>query len=214
MSDLVTNFFDRLVHILFSSGKAELLACLGATLGLMAVLFAVGKVPLSYNVRNLMVRWKTTVMTALAFTLVVSLMTVMLAFVNGMYQLTEKSGRPGNVIVLADGATDESFSTLSFVDASDIEQEPNVLKDSAGVPLCSKEVFVVVNQEIKVAAGERPRRRFVQVRGVENPAIAGEVHGLALKDGGKWFSEGGVEEVAGGEKGAASNVVMQAVLGN
>jgi ABC-type lipoprotein release transport system permease subunit len=214
MADLFTSAFNHLVQILFFSGKAELLACLGAVLGLMALLFVVGKVPLSYNVRNLMVRWKTTVMTALAFTLVVSLMTVMLAFVNGMYQLTEKSGRPGNVIVLADGATDESFSTLSFVDASDIEQEPNVLKDAAGVPLCSKEVFVIVNQEIKVVAGEKPRRRFVQVRGVEDPAIAGAVHGLALKEGGKWFSEGGVEEVAAAEKGAAANVVMQAVLGN
>src|SRR5262249_4637115 len=173
MADLFTKAFDLLVHVLFSSGKAELLACLGAVLGLMTLLFVVGKVPVSYNVRNLMVRWKTTIMTALAFTLVVSLMTVMLAFVNGMYQLTEKSGQPGNVIVLADGATDETFSTLSFVDASDIEQEPNVLKDSAGVPLCSKEVFVIVNQEVKVAAGEKPRRRVGQVRRVENPAIAG-----------------------------------------
>ena len=48
-------------------------------------------------------------------------MTVMLAFVNGMFKLTEKSGQPGtNVMVLADGATD-SFSTLSFVDSSDVE---------------------------------------------------------------------------------------------
>jgi ABC-type lipoprotein release transport system permease subunit len=213
MSDLFTKSFDLLVRVLFSSGKAELLACLGAFLGSMGLLFVVGKVPVSYNVRNLMVRWKTTIMTALAFTLVVSLMTVMLAFVNGMYQLTEKSGRPGNVIVLADGATDETFSTLSFVDASDIEQEPNVLKDPAGVPMCSKEVFVIVNQEVKVATGEKPRRRFVQVRGVEDPAIAGAVHGLQLKEGGKWFSEGGVEEVAGGANGTASAVVMQAVLG-
>jgi ABC-type lipoprotein release transport system permease subunit len=209
-----TSFFDRLVQILFYSGKTELVICLGAFLGFMAFLFLVGKVPISYNVRNLMVRWKTTIMTALAFTLVVSLMTIMLAFVNGMYQLTEKSGRPGNVIVLADGATDETFSTLSFVDTNDVEQEPNVLKDENGVAQCSKEVFVIVNQEIKVAAGEKPRRRFVQVRGVEDPAIAGAVHGLKLKEGGQWFSEGGVEESpAAGDRGT-TKVVVQAVLGN
>jgi len=51
--------------------------------------------PFSYNYRNLIVRWKTTLMTALAFTLVVSLMTVMLAFVNGMFALTKGSGQPG-----------------------------------------------------------------------------------------------------------------------
>ena len=53
-----------------------------------------------------------------------------------------------------------------------------MLKDASGAALCSKEVFVIVNQEIAVAEGEKPRRRFVQVRGVEDPAMAGSVHGL------------------------------------
>ena len=42
-------------------------------------------------------------MTALAFTLVVAVLTVMLAFVNGMYRLTESSSQPGNVIEVAVG---------------------------------------------------------------------------------------------------------------
>ena len=206
--------FDPLVRVLFFSGKTELLICLGAALAFMALLLLLGKVPISYNVRNLLVRWKTTVMTGLAFTLVVSLMTVMLAFVNGMYKLTEKSGQPGNVIVLADGAVDESFSTLSFVDSSDIERQPEVLKNDKGAALCTKEVYAVVNQEVPVPAGQKPRRRFVQVRGVENPAIAGAVHSLALKPGGTWFSEAGVEEGQGTNESSSSNVVIQAVLGN
>ena len=37
----------------------------------------------------------------------------MLAFVNGMQRLTEGTGQPGNVLVLADGATDEVFSNLT-----------------------------------------------------------------------------------------------------
>ncbi|MBS0262588.1 MAG: hypothetical protein JSS02_11605, partial [Planctomycetes bacterium] len=117
------NSFDSMVQILFFSGWKELAAVLGGFLALMVILLIVGKVPLSYNVRNLFVRWKTTVMTGLAFTLVVALMTVMLAFVNGMYRLTEKSGQPDNVIVLSEGATDESFSVLTFVDSADIERE-------------------------------------------------------------------------------------------
>ncbi len=78
------------------------------------VLFAGVKVPLSYLVRNLTVRWRTTLMTALAFVMVISLLTVMMAFVNGMYRLTQASGQPGNVMVMADGATDESFSNLDL----------------------------------------------------------------------------------------------------
>ena len=57
-------------------------------------------------------------MTALAFTMIVSLMTVMMAFVRGMYSLTESSGQPGNVVILASGSTDEGFSTLAFDDVT------------------------------------------------------------------------------------------------
>ena len=38
----------------------------------LLVLVAIGKVPLSYNIRNLTIRWKTTIMTALAFTAVIA----------------------------------------------------------------------------------------------------------------------------------------------
>src|SRR5215467_10546964 len=95
-----------LLSLLFRYPGLALLV--GVTLAMAAVLLA-PRVPLSYNFRNLVVRWRTTLLTALAFTLVVGLMTVMLAFVNGMYALTKGSAVAGNVIVLADGATDEVF---------------------------------------------------------------------------------------------------------
>ena len=58
---------------------------------LLALLPLVGKVPISYSVRNLLVRWKITLMTMTAFTAITALLTVMLAFVNGMYRLTAGS---------------------------------------------------------------------------------------------------------------------------
>ena len=61
---------------------------------ILLTLWAVGKVPLRYNLRNLTARWKTTLMTALAFTAVVALLTVMMSFVNGMRTLTNESGQP------------------------------------------------------------------------------------------------------------------------
>ena len=66
-----------------------------AAILLVVGLLLLGKVPLGYNLRNLTVRWKTTLMTALAFTLVIALLTVMLAFVNGMYALTQGVGPSG-----------------------------------------------------------------------------------------------------------------------
>ena len=63
-------------------------------------------------------------MTALAFTAVIALLTVMMAFVHGMKRLTEETGQPGNVLVLSDGATDEIISNLTIGDLSEIENLP------------------------------------------------------------------------------------------
>src|SRR5262245_55118688 len=89
-----------------------LLATLFVVALLLVALVATGKVPLRYNFRNLAVRWITTLLTALAFILVLGPLTFMLGFVNGMSRLTESSGHPENVVVLSEGATDEAFSNL------------------------------------------------------------------------------------------------------
>src|SRR6476620_7324276 len=83
-----------------------------ALLPLVVTLLPIRKVPLRYNLRNLKARWKTTLVTGIAFTLVTALLTDMLAFVTGMARLTESSGHPGNVLFLSDGATQEAFSSL------------------------------------------------------------------------------------------------------
>ncbi len=151
--------------------------------------------PLRYNFRNLTVRWKTTAMTALAFTMVIALLTVMLAFVNGMYRLTQASGHAENVILLSDGATDEVFSTLKPADLGDVDYQPGIARGPDGRPLASREIYVIVNQPIPDAPPGRPKRRFLQIRGIEDPQVAAAVHGLSLYPGGKWFSAAGVQEL-------------------
>ncbi|HKD36397.1 MAG TPA: FtsX-like permease family protein [Pirellulales bacterium] len=207
-----------------------------------AALLLIGKVPLGYNLRNLAVRWRTTLLTALAFTLVIGLMVVMLAFVNGMTQLTEQSGQPGNVIVLSDGVTDELVSNLGYSDSADVALQRGVLRDEKNRPLASREVYLVVNQPIATkapvaiaakstaidaasAAAERMRaameqvgssgagkRRFVQVRGLEDPLMAAKVHRMELFPGGRWVSDSGVRRLRlpGSDH---DEVAFEAVLG-
>lgn len=189
-----------------------------ATVVLVAFLLFLAKVPLGYNVRNLVVRWRVTLMTALAFTLVVALLTVMLAFVNGMYRLTENSGQPGNVIVMKDGATDELFSNLGRQEVKTLAHHADVTpramrveRDGQEVPLISYEIYIVVNQPVPVGPGERPRRRFVQVRGIEDPVLSGKVHGLELYPGGQWFSSAGVRTLPNQPPGTAD--AIEGVLG-
>ncbi len=167
---------------------------LAACLALLAALALLGKVPLAYSLRNLKVRWRTTLLTALAFMLVIGLMIVMMAFVDGMSRLTEHSGQPGNVMVLSDGAIDELFSNLKHTDSSDVERQPGVLRDAKDNPLCSRETYLVVTQEPGNSIGGRPKQRFVQLRAIEDPIMSAQIHGIDLYPGGKWFSAAGVSD--------------------
>lgn len=174
------------------------------------LLFAIGKVPLQYNFRNLRVRWVTTMMTGIAFTVVVFLLVLMSSFVDSVNRLTANSGIPGNVFVLSEGATDELFSNLAYGDVGKLElelarfddndrslAEPIMVRTTpraSGPPLrwCSKETYFVINQEIPNPSGEQVRR-FVQLRGIDDAQAASRVHQIDLHPGGEWFgTEGAV----------------------
>ena len=203
---------------------------LGVYLGDLLVLLMVGKVPLAYNLRNVRVRWKTNAMTVLAFAGVIGLLTFLLAFVNGMNNLTDNSGVPGNVFVLSDGATDEMFSNLGYGDLDNVERvvvtqdennrplpEPvrvkTITRDGRPLALGSRETYYAINQQIPLRPGEwekhlsthpedakQPphplRRRFVQVRSLEDPEIAAAVHNVELYPGGRWYSGSGVDNAS------------------
>jgi len=214
----------ELVYWLGLSGALSVAAWLMlAYLVDLVLVVAIGRVPIAYNLRNLAVRWRITLSTALMFTVVVALLGIMLAFVNGIFLVIDESGQPGNVIILADGSTDEVFSNLGFGDVDQVElqvattdldgtvlAEPVAAKraDSNGRvrPLCSRETYAIVNQAVPGQA----RRRFVQVRGVVDPWIAGEVHGLQLLAG-RWFSDAGVQTPPGAKPGERDQI--EAVLG-
>ncbi len=192
---------------------------LGVLLLAIAMLAAVTRVPVAYNAMNLVVRWWTVSLTILAFILVTGLLIVMLAFVNGMYELTKTSGQPGNVIVLADGATEETFSSLSKTDVSDIANQAGIVRGNDpgnervhDQALVSFETYVIVNQPIVDGAPGRPKRRFLQVRGLDNPEVSALVHGMKLLPGSRWFSSAGVGPIPGAAPNAAPGV--EVVLGN
>jgi putative ABC transport system permease protein len=206
----------------------------------LLLLLLIGRVPLAYNLRYLWVRKRDTALTALAFTVVVALVVVLLAFVNGMYKLNEGTGVPGNVLVLAEGSTDELFSNLARADAENVERV-EVTQDEKGRPLArplrvaravlgpdgaltplpadapkntpgavylaSSESYMVMNQPVPVREGEKPRRRFLQVRAMKSAPIAAAVHNMELYPGGRWFTETAVEAGPGGK------TYLQAVLG-
>jgi ABC-type antimicrobial peptide transport system permease subunit len=181
------------------------LAAIGISLAALVYRLIPGpNVPLAYNLRNMLIRWKNTVVTAAAFTVVVGLLVLMSAFVAGMYHVTQSSGRPGNVMLIQDGATDEVMSSLpptADVLRMSTDVRKGVLTDEQGRYLASKEVFVIVNQPIPNATPTGPQRRFVQMRGIDNAPIAARVHGIELQEG-RWFSQEGVQALKLADSGA------------
>jgi putative ABC transport system permease protein len=148
-------------------------------------------VPLSYNYRNLRVRWKTTLMTASGFTLVVAALVVMLAFINGIEAACATTGEPENVILLSKGNNDEVLSQMDRGLVAQVENSKGVALDASGQPIASRELFMVVHHRQERGA----EFRFLQVRGVL--PVAFRVHAQLHITEGQAFRPGQSEVIIG-----------------
>jgi ABC-type antimicrobial peptide transport system permease subunit len=151
----------------------------------------IARIPLSYNLRNLKVRYRTTLLTAAAFTMVIGVLTLMMGFINGLRVLTLSSGNPLNVVVLAQGQSDEATSNMNPTDMVEIADLPLVAR-SGEEPFCSREAYLIISQPILDPPPGRPIRRLLQMRGTDDPEMSGKIHGFDLASG-TWFSEAGVQ---------------------
>lgn len=176
--------------------------------GIMVLLTVWGRVPLRYNLRNLSVRWQTTLLTALGFVLVIGLLTVLLAFVNGMYVLTMSTGQPGNVLVISEGFQDETISNLPNDTVNDVMLQQCIRRDDDGRVWASPETYLIVVQPFEnQQTGRVAGRRFLQVRGIDDVDMAAKVHGMSLATG-RWLSPEGVTSVGEGQD------ALEAVIGS
>jgi hypothetical protein len=193
----------------------SLVAPLAVPAAVTVALVLSGKVPLKYNLRNLRVRWKTTALTALAFTVVIFLLMFMHAYATGITRLSQRSNQPANVICLSHGASDEVYSNLAMSEAGNLALQEGVVRCADGRPLCSREVYLLTNQEMPASAGVRPMYRFLQIRGVEEPDLSARVHGLELVAG-QWFTAVGIRESLPADPAVASvspYTLIEAVVG-
>lgn len=100
-------------------------------------------IPVAYSYRSLFVRWKTTLMTATGFTLVIAALIVMLAFINGVQEVCKVTGDAENVVILNEGSIDEVLSQISRGTTAQIETVRGIMRNSEGRPLVSREIFQV-----------------------------------------------------------------------
>ena len=102
-------------------------------------------VPVIYNLRNLLERKATTLMTALGIGLTVTVLVTSLALVEGLRVLFAGSGDARQVLVLRKG-TNAELSSWVVTDAYQIIRRlPGIAASGDGEPLISPEGFVIAN---------------------------------------------------------------------
>ena len=147
--------------------------------------------PLSYNVRSILVRWKVTLLALGGISLVVAVLVALTAMANGFRVALRATGSPENAIVTQRGSGSELTSGFSRDNANTILVDDRVQRDAEGRPMASPEVVVV-------AALPRPETGTevnVTVRGVSPMAFAVR-HAVEIARG-RHFTPGLYELVIG-----------------
>jgi putative ABC transport system permease protein len=123
-------------------------------------------IPISYNIRSLIVRRTTSIATALGIALVVLVLASSMMLVTGIKRTLISSGRPDNAIVVRKGAEFEMMSTIEDQSIPMITVQPQVKKDG-NTPMAVGEVVQVIQVEKNGANGFSN----VMVRGVPDNAM-------------------------------------------
>src|SRR6059058_3832220 len=102
-------------------------------------------VPINYNIRNLIERRGTTLMTAIGIGLAVALLVATLALTAGLKSVFGGTGDPLQLIVLRKGVNAELTSSVSTEAYDIIRQLPGIATGKSGEPMVSPEALTVVN---------------------------------------------------------------------
>ena len=166
-------------------------------------------IPISYNIRNLVVRKTTTLMTAAGIAITVAVLLTVLGLVAGLTTAFKTSGDPLHVLVLRKGGNAELTSLLTQEQFQIVKNFPGIAKDTHGLPLASLEVVSIIN----LAQPGNPDGSNVTLRGLSQAGI--EMRHLKLAAG-RWFLPGHREVVVGkaiAEKYAAARLGKQLRFG-
>jgi putative ABC transport system permease protein len=103
-------------------------------------------IPVKYNVRNLRVRWVTTLMTVVGTGLVVWATVLTFGLTDGLDHALRISGDKLDLIVLRKGTTEETASNIDQKLAKEIANLDGIARDNAGEPMCSSEFVTILTK--------------------------------------------------------------------
>lgn len=147
-------------------------------------------IPISYNVRNLVVRKTTTLMTAAGIAMTVAVLLSVLGLVAGLRSAFAATGDPLHILVLRKGGNAELTSLLTQEQFQVVKTFPGIAAGADGQPQASLEVVSVIS----LPTADNPDGVNVTVRGL--PLRGVEMRHLKIAAG-RWFQAGQREVVVG-----------------
>jgi putative ABC transport system permease protein len=145
------------------------------------------RIPLKYNIQNLLVRKVTTGMTILGIALVVATFIALMAMADGLARTMTSSGKPENAVVMRKGAISDATSSVTIEQYMVVRDQSQLAQGEHKVSLASPELVFQILREKKgggtaniMMRGTRPVAWSVhdQVRMISGRGIrvrAGEV---------------------------------------
>src|SRR5215813_13985026 len=126
------------------------------------------KIPISYNIRNLIRRRTTTIMTALGIALTVSVLLSVLALVEGLRTSLSSTGHPLHILVTRKGSSAELNSSMTQEQFQTIKVKQGVASLPDGGPMASLELVTVVILD----SPENPSGINISLRGLTTTGFA------------------------------------------
>lgn len=140
--------------------------------------------PLRYNLRNVLVRWRATLSTIIGIALVVSVFVLLRALARGIEASSGNTGDPNNVLIVRKGSQAESGSLVTLEQFRAIRYLEEIAQTPAGEPLISAELVMIVSVPRRNGSGEAN----TLLRGIT--ARGQELRPQVTLTQGRWFRRG------------------------
>lgn len=147
-------------------------------------------IPISYNIRNLIVRKTTTLMTAAGIAMTVAVLLAVMGLVSGLRSAFGATGDPLHLLVMRKGGNAELTSLLTQQQFQVIKNFPGIASGRDGQPMASLEVITITTIPTK----DNPDGSNITLRGLSQRGL--EMRHLKIIAG-RWFRPGQRELVVG-----------------
>jgi putative ABC transport system permease protein len=149
------------------------------------------KIPISYNIRNLIIRRTTTIMTALGIALTVAVLLSVFAMVEGLRTSLSATGHPLHILVTRKGSSAELNSSMTQEQFQTIKAKQGIASSLDGGPMASLELVTVVILD----SPENPSGINISLRGLTTTGFAMREYARIAE--GRMFQPGRREVVVG-----------------